>query len=120
MEAGVGNGKEKRLPISTARILSILLIVCVLLAAGYLPWVEYFFTPGHVAPFVILVMIVGLAFGLLATKATMGQFLPPLKSWQELSTLAESSRQDISALKRDVADLKQQIADLRKPPAPSR
>ncbi len=105
--------------ITTARILTLLLIVCVFLAARYLPWVEYFIAGGRVVPFVILVMIVGLAFGLLVTKATMGQFLPPLKSWQELSTLAESSQQDISALKRDVADLEQRIADLKKPPAQS-
>ena len=63
--------------VTTARILTVLLIVCVFLAAGYLPWVEYFFTGGREVSFVILVMIVGLAFGLLITKATMGQFLPP-------------------------------------------
>jgi hypothetical protein len=105
--------------ITTARILSVLLIMGLFLAAMYLPWVEYFFVRGRVVPFYILMMMVGLAFGLLLTKASMGEFFPRLKSWQELSTLAESSRQDISALKRDVADLKQQIADLKKPPVPS-
>jgi hypothetical protein len=105
--------------ITTARILTVLLIVCVFLAARYLPWVEYFFTRGHVVLLFILVTIVGLAFGLLVPKAFTGYFSPRFETWQELSTLADSSQQDISALKRDVADLKQQIADLKKPPAQS-
>jgi hypothetical protein len=64
---------------TTARILSVLLIACVFLAVRYLPWIEYFFTRGHVVLFFILVPIVGLAFGLLVPKAFTGYFFPPLK-----------------------------------------